>query len=299
MALISVAGMVAAHDPTIVKHHGIYYRFQTGEGLPFFKSRDLKNWEIAGAIFPRNPQWTKEQVPGSTSFWAPEVVYRDGWWRIYYSVSTFGKNLSSIGLVRTKSLDPESPDYGWQDLGPVISSKPENNYNCIDPAVFCDDKGKDRLVFGSFWGGVQMVDLDCDGFVADGSKPRTIASRTSKENPIEGAFVFPHQGKYYLFASHDFCCRGTASSYHIVYGVSENPEGPFYDEEDRDMMKDGGTTLRDGFSFSQWAGPGHNSIFRDDDGKIYMVYHGYDRTEEGKHKLLIEEIKIQDGIVSL
>ena len=56
MALISVAGMVAAHDPTIVKHHGIYYRFQTGEGLPFFKSRDLKNWEIAGAIFPQNPQ---------------------------------------------------------------------------------------------------------------------------------------------------------------------------------------------------------------------------------------------------
>lgn len=299
MALLELSGLVSSHDPTIVKENGVYYRFQTGEGLPFFKSKDLRHWEITGLVFKQNPDWTKEKIPGSTSFWAPEIVRRDGWWRVYYSVSTFGSNRSAIGMVRSKTLDVDSPDYGWEDLGPVIESKPEDNFNCIDPAVFKDSDGHDKFLFGSFWGGLQLLDLDDDGFVKNGQVPRNVASRKTDPNPVEGGFVFPHEGKFYLFASHDFCCRGTASTYHIVYGVASSAEGPYLDEEGVDMRESGGTTLRDGFSFAKWAGPGHNSVFKDDDGKIYMVYHGYDREDDGKFKLLVEEIRIEDGIVKL
>ena len=31
----------------------------------------------------------------------------------YYSVSTFGKNRSVIGLITNRTLDPASPDYRW------------------------------------------------------------------------------------------------------------------------------------------------------------------------------------------
>ena len=66
------------------------------------------------------------------------------------------------------------------------------------------------------------------------------------------------------------------------------------------MKWGGGTTLRDSFSFERWAGPGHNSVFKDDDGKIYLVYHAYDRNDEGHSKLMLEEITFaSDGRVLL
>ncbi len=308
MSLIKLGGFTIAHDPTIVKEGGLYYRFQTGPGLPICTSKDLRNWEISGRVFEKNPDWTGEKIPGSKDFWAPEVVFRNGQWRIYYSVSTFGKNTSAIGLAVTDSL---TSNKGWTDLGPVIFSSPADGFNAIDPAVFTDSQGNDRLLFGSFWGGLQLVDLNREGFIAEGCKPRPIASRipyssvkafnadfgkpSIEANPVEGGFVFLYQGYYYLFASHDFCCRGSASSYHIVVGRSKNPEGPFIDEDELDMLQGGGTLLRDGFSFDRWAGPGHNSIFLDEDGKSYMVYHAYDRQNDGRPNLMLEEIIWKDG----
>ncbi|MCR4743477.1 MAG: arabinan endo-1,5-alpha-L-arabinosidase [Treponema sp.] len=316
MSLLNLTGFTYTHDPTIVKENGIYYRFQTGPGLPILTSKDLIHWDLAGRIFNKNPDWTSKKIPGSKDFWAPEVVYRKGQWRVYYSVSTFGKNISSIGLVTCDSItraineDPGGTEIVWQDRGPVIFSKEEDDYNAIDPAVFTDFDNKDWLLFGSFWSGLLMLELNEEGFIIEGSKPKNIASRipyssakgkknfgnpSIQPNPIEGGFIFPYQGYYYLFASHDFCCRGSASSYHIVCGRSKNPQGKYLDFDGIDMLQGGGSLLRDGFSFESWAGPGHNSIFTDDDGKTYLVYHAYDRLDNGKAKLMIEEILWKDG----
>ena len=296
--LQDVTGFIYTHDPVIIKDNSHYYRFQTGSSIPISISDDLKDWKLIGKVFSSNPSWTSMEVPGSTDFWAPEVVKRNGEWRIYYSVSTFGKNTSSIGLC-TLNFDKNDPTkFFVKDRGSVIHSTPDDNYNCIDPAVICDDDGRDYLVFGSFWGGINMTLLDCNGMVADKSSLTNIAIRKAEFNPVEGAFIFRHNDYYYLFASHDFCCRGTASTYHIVYGRSKEITGPYIDEKGISMTDGGGTTLRDGFSFKRWAGPGHNSIFSDDDGKIYLVYHAYDRQDDGRSKLMIEEIGFdQDWIV--
>lgn len=317
MALINVTGFAYTHDPTIVKENGLYYRFQTGPGLPILSSKDLKHWDLAGRIFNKNPEWTGQKIPESKDFWAPEVVFRNGQWRVYYSVSTFGKNLSAIGLVTCDSItwalneDAQGMGKVWQDKGPVIFSSAKDDFNAIDPSVFSDAQGNDRLLFGSFWGGLQMINLNKEGFLQEGASLKPVASRipysscpektadfgnpSIEANPVEGGFIFPHQGYYYLFASHDFCCRGTASTYHIVVGRSENPEGPFLDKDDVDMLQGGGSLLRDGFSFERWAGPGHNSVFKDDDGRTYMVYHAYDRQNEGKPNLMIEELFWKNG----
>ena len=45
--------------------------------------------------------------------WAPDVLRADGLYRLYYSVSTFGKQVSAIGLTTSPTLDPASPDYRW------------------------------------------------------------------------------------------------------------------------------------------------------------------------------------------
>lgn len=296
MALLKMTVDVPVHDPVIAKENGVYYCYSThGQ---FFSSSDLKTWKYAGKIFETLPTWVKSAVPANDGkdFWAPEIVFRNGEWRFYYAVSTFGKNVSAIGMATNKTLNPASPDYKWEDKGLVISSSKKDNFNAIDPAVCADENGRDWLLLGSFWGGLALFPLEADGFVKKGSEPLFIASRQKEgekqpdPNPVEGGFIFPHGGKFYLFASHDFCCRGTASSYHIVYGVAEKLTGPYFDEDGIDMKWGGGTTLRDSFTFEKWAGPGHNSVFADDDGKIYLVYHAYDRTDGGESKLLIDEI---------
>ena len=176
MPLLELCGFTSTHDPVIVKENGLYYRFQTGPGIPVAVSDNLCSWKYCRKVFDENPRWTSEKIPGSTHFWAPEVVFRDGWWRIYYSVSTFGSNRSAIGLARSRTLDVNSAEYGWEDLGAIIESVPENNYNCIDPAVIRDENGTDVLLFGSFWGGLQEIALGADGFVKKGEKPVTVAS---------------------------------------------------------------------------------------------------------------------------
>ena len=296
MALLALTTDVPVHDPVIVKEGGTYYCFSThGQ---FYASPDLRTWKYAGKVFERLPAWTRQAVPAlrGEDFWAPELVLRDGLWRLYYAVSTFGKNTSAIGMAVNKTLDPASPDYAWQDCGAVVTSAAGDRYNAIDPAVCADSSGQDWLLFGSFWGGLVLVPLDADGLLAHGAEPRFVASRATDANPapdpnpIEGGFIYPHGGRYYLFASHDFCCRGTASSYHIVVGAADAITGPYRDAAGVLLLSGGGTTLRDGLSFARWAGPGHNSVFQDDDGTVYLIYHAYDRTDEGRSKLLIDKV---------
>lgn len=297
MALLQTTTDVFVHDPVIVKEAGMYYCFST-HGF-FYTSQDLRTWRYAGKVFDSLPSWTKQAVPLSDGkdFWAPEVVYRNGLWRLYYAVSTFGKNTSAIGMAVTKTLNPASTDYGWKDCGAVVTSCEGDKYNAIDPAVCADESGNDWLLYGSFWGGLVLVPLGKDGLLQSGAEKRFIATRRAAPdaapadpNAIEGGFIFPHDGRFCMFASHDYCCRGTASSYHIVAGAADCISGPYLDADGRDMLYDGGTTLRDSLSFERWAGPGHNSAFKDDDGKVYLVYHAYDRTDEGKSKLLIDEV---------
>ena len=117
MALISLTTDVPVHDPVIVKEKGVYYCFST-HGY-FYRSTDLRAWTYGGKVFDSLPAWTRNAVPKNDGkdFWAPEVVFRDGMWRLYYAVSTFGKNVSAIGMAVNKTLNPESADYAWQDAG--------------------------------------------------------------------------------------------------------------------------------------------------------------------------------------
>lgn len=290
---LNLSGALQAHDPTVIKEKGCYYRIQTGNGIPLFKSKDLIHWEEYGSIFKAPPEWIKRTVPDAreNDFWAPDCVYRNGKFRLYYSVSSFGKNTSAIGMCELSTLDIRSTDFSIKDYGPVICSSVDSDFNAIDPQVCCDEMKNDYLVFGSFWAGIHIVKLNESGFIENGVKPVCIASRKCVPNSIEGGYIYRRKNKFFLFVSHDFCCRGLNSSYKIVAGVSDNIEGPYVDFDGKAMLEGGGCILRDGNSFERWAGPGHNSIFEDDDGKVYLVYHAYDRNNAGKSVLQIEEIE--------
>jgi arabinan endo-1,5-alpha-L-arabinosidase len=281
---------VGTHDPTIVEVGGKFVRVQTGHGIPLAVSADLKRWELAGQMFTANPAWTSEKIPGSGDLWAPDLVFRGGEWRLYYAVSTFGSNRSAIGLAVNKHLDPENPSQGWEDRGPVFESLPTDDYNAIDPQI-ASDEGRDWLVFGSFWGGIKMIPLNPDGTVTSGAPLTALAARPEAPHAIEGAYIFEHGGKFYLFVSFDFCCRGKRSTYHIRVGRSDSMTGPYVDRDGIPLLQGGGTMVKT--ADDRDFGPGHNSVLVAG-GKEYLVYHVYDGRYGGASRLRIEELSWDD-----
>ena len=113
------------HDPVIAYENGRYYLFCTGWGIGEMSSEDLAMWRRESAPLNPIPVWAKAEVPAYRGHtWAPDIIkVGDRWW-MYYSCSTFGKNISAIGVASNKTLDRASEDYEWVDHGMVILSVP-------------------------------------------------------------------------------------------------------------------------------------------------------------------------------
>ncbi len=291
--VIEAQGDSGAHDPTIVKEGSRYYRFATGHNIPISCSPDLRSWTHCGVVFLAKPGWLLKAVPGVEDLWAPDVAFFNGKYYLYYAASTFGSNLSAIGLATNTTLDPKSPNYKWNDEGVVVQSTFKDNFNAIDPNIVLDSAGKPWLAYGSYWSGIKLRRLDAQTGKppADDSEVFAIAMRLSPPDAIEGAFILPHQGEYFLFVSFDACCQGVNSTYNMRVGRSKEISGPYLDRDGKDMAAGGGTLLLDGSE--RWRGPGHNSILTDG-GKQYLVYHAYDASAGGAPRLRVEEL-LWDG----
>lgn len=261
-------------------------------------------------VFSEPPSWMVKVVPGFKGhFWAPDIRFFKGKYYLYYSVSTFGKNTSAIGLVINSTLNPADSAYKWVDYGPIIRSSPgKDDWNAIDPNLITDKEGMPYLAFGSFWGGLKLVSLTADGKqVAPGEAVIALASRRASKkavgrypaiatdslhNAIEAPFIYRKGKFYYLFASADYCCKGPKSTYKIIVGRSKNIQGPFLDRDRVLMAKSGGTILLEGDA--NWYGVGHNAVYHSD-GKDYLIFHGYDAADQGKAKLRIEQLEWKNG----
>jgi arabinan endo-1,5-alpha-L-arabinosidase len=144
------------------------------------------------------------------------------------------------------------------------------------------------MAFGSFWGGIQLVQLQWpSGKPAPGAEPERIAIRDSDTNPIEGPIIVRHGSRYYLFVSRDLCCKGTSSTYQIAVGRSETITGPYVDQDGRDMAEGGGMTLLT--SDGDMIGPGGQSY---DDG--YLAFHYYNGAGNGEPTLAIRSLSWTD-----
>jgi arabinan endo-1,5-alpha-L-arabinosidase len=277
------------HDPVIAKEGETYYVFSTGSRLIVICSQDKVVWAWCGRVFERNPRWVEDAVPGVMDLWAPDIVYLNGKWHLYYSGSTFGSNRSVIGLATNVTLDAERADYQWVDEGEVIASNPGNNWNAIDPNLALDEKGEPWLAFGSYWSGIKLRKIDpATGKLAtDDQTLYSLAQRFTNDGSIEGAFIIRRGEYFYLFASFDSCCRGVESSYNVRVGRSAAITGPYVDREGKPMAQGGGTLLLS--AYDHWRGPGHNGLYVEDD-TYWMVYHAYDAREIGIPKLRIESL---------
>ncbi|MEL0455439.1 family 43 glycosylhydrolase [Flavobacteriaceae bacterium SZ-1-7] len=301
-----------AHDPSsIVKCGDRYWYFSTGDAnreISMFAkySYDMVTWQDGPPPFTPTdfPEWINDYVHGATDsngqpvfhgiFWAPDIIYMNNQYYLYYSCSEWGTMTSTIGCVTNKSLNPEDPDYNWVDVGflGLYSYQPGIALNVIDPALSRSNDGKIWMTYGSFnERGMVVTEID-----SISGKPKTdagnipgktIANSWTGPNSWdyaegEGACMVFRNGYYYLFYNKGGCCRGVDSSYYVVMGRSQDPKGPFVDKDGKQMRvygaESGGTVVfqhDDSRGFDdRYYGPGHIGVFNEN-GTDYITFHYY------------------------
>lgn len=297
---IAQTGETQAHDPsTIQQSAGKYWLFSTGNGIKITHSNDLNTWKIAPqSVFKKDsfPTWINEYVPKFQGhFWAPDCIFMNGKYYLYYSCSSFGSTQSAIGVATNVTLDIDSPQYHWEDLGMVISSKDKKDFNAIDPSLLKDNTGKVYMTYGSFFGGIAVVEIDSvHGKVKEGQSTHKIAG--GKESDWEAACMIQEGEYYYLFVNNGLCCKGLNSTYYIVGGRSKQAFGPFLDETGKDLNAGGGNILLR--TEGKFQGPGHVGLLREKNKHIVSI-HYYDGDDGGKSKINILNMYFKKGWVYL
>lgn len=277
---------VRVHDPSSIvqcRERDEYWMFSTGRGVRSWRSADLQNWEPGPRVFDEIPGWVASVAENQRGhFWAPDIIEIKNRYLLYYSVSRFGVNTSAIALASNTTLNPDNPKYEWQDLGIVIQSRVDDNFNAIDPAVIQTDNEELWMSFGSFWSGIKLVQLD----PATGKRLKTESPLYSLADyeAIEAPHIYQHGEYYYLFVNWDRCCRGINSTYNIRVGRSRTITGPYLDKEGVNMMDEGGTLVLD--TNGPFIGPGHANV-RKHNGRYLFSCHFYDATQEGRPMLAI------------
>lgn len=308
-----VGDVTPVHDPSVMQVGGVYYLFCTGRGIPIRTSVDLFHWQRAGTVFaipplpppphtgspgrpfvlpkdwhPGGPAWTHAYSGGFDSYWAPDISFFAGQFHLYYAASTFGQTHSAIGLATSASLDASSPGHGWTDRGLVVATRSDDDYNAIDPAVFCDADGRVWMVFGSCWSGIKLVELNPGtGLLLDPTKPPLAIAHRPSGRPLEEGYLTHRGGWYYLWASYDHCCRGAQSDYRIVVSRAKAVTGPYVDRAGNAMLEGGGTPVMS--SQGAMRGPGSCAVCSGA-GREWLFFHFYDADHHGRPTLQIRPL---------
>ena len=291
----AMRGDLRIHDPSVIVDNGHWVSFQTGDEGGLFQgaiklktSPDGITWTNAGAIGKGVPKWTqKENGYKSLNIWAPSASKHGDRWYLYYSVSSFGLQFSSIGLMTNDAFDPTKPGDGWQDQGLVLKSTGRDDFNAIDPYRIDTSDGRAWLSHGSFWSGIKLRELDPETgkLIAEDAPRHDLAWYGG--GVIEASAILEHEGRFYLFVSYDRCCAGVDSTYRIMVGRADSITGPYVGKDGTDLLKAGATELRK--TSGRYIGPGGQEPVFGAPSEM-LVYHYYDGDERGVSKIQIVSI---------
>ncbi|MDQ0256787.1 LPXTG-motif cell wall-anchored protein [Evansella vedderi] len=276
------------HDAEIIKVDDTYYVFSTdyavgqapSAGIQIRESQDLINWEFTGRVFDSVTEEASEWTNGADIFWAPDVVKMNDKFYLYYAVSEFGTRNSYIGLATSDNI--EGP---WVDQGAVVKTRAGDGHsvNAIDPGIVIDADGTPWMVYGSYFGGIYITELDSDTGkrVNEEDMGTLIASRQDQGIPhpgpaIEGPAIMYNAdtGYYYLFVTYGWL----EDTYNVRVARSKNVEGPYLDFNGNDMVdpsgsSETGTKIINSYAFegdAGWLGTGHNGLLQDGDNHFII-----------------------------
>lgn len=258
---------------------------------------------------------------GGWHVWAPDIFYNEsaGLYYLYFCTSSTW-NASNLCYATSETI--EGP-YEWKgamiysgftegSMGATdvteyvdrdvakeryIKANGEYNFdrypNAIDPAVLYDETGRLWMVYGSWSGGIYLLELDPDtGEVIHPEADE--ANRVDRyfgkrlmggfHTSIEGPYILydEESGYYYLFVSYGGLVR--TGGYQIRVFRSETIDGDYVDMNGKYPLDTGnlkqspyGLKLSGNYYLPSlqmaYMATGHNSAFIDDDGRKYIVCH--------------------------
>jgi GH43 family beta-xylosidase len=259
-------------DPFVLKWNGDYYLYCSGDPIRAFHSTDLVHWEPVGAVLASTPEaWN------STDLWAPEVLYQNGKFYMYYTAARksndwkITENSRRVGVAVSDS--PRGPF--------VDSGQPLTPYWAIDGDVFRDPSTGNLTMFSSHVNEqrLQGAAIVCDSMPTPTSivgAPNLVIRGTEAwedkdGNPHNGSLRYTNEGPtalrryghYYLMYSGGSWDR---PSYSLAYASgSKLPVAGVPGLETKDGNEAGTDTwtkvvpplLRS----TRWVeGPGHNTM---------------------------------------
>ncbi len=298
---------------------------------------------------PSNPNYDL-----SGNLWAPDIVYNEEMGKYCMYLSVNGDNWkSSIVLCTADNIDgpykyvdtvvysgfdnSDTFSYKKTDVEKVLGSNPDisryltngswnANYgtNAIDPAVFYDESGALWMIYGSWFGGLFMLELDEKTGLRDYNvKYSTVTDASdaymgikaagghwvSGEGPYIEYMEDPQTGKgyYYLFVSYG--CFNNDGGYNMRIFRSEYPAGPYVDQNGNSAIyKKGGNNIGGNIGMRlmsnyKWncndrpnKAQGHNSVLMDEDGKLFVIYHNKFDDQYGFHEVRVHQLIMnEDG----
>ncbi|MBE5883277.1 MAG: hypothetical protein E7291_02475 [Lachnospiraceae bacterium] len=281
-------GRQNVHDPSLIKVGNYYYMYSTGivtTDVEIRRSTDLINWTYVGAagLMPANPSVSSYI---SSNLWAPEVIKYGNEYRMYYSCSGLNGGNSCIALAT--ATNPAGP---FTHKGIVVSSTTSEwiagGVNAIDANIVYDTSGNMYMVWGSFFGGIKIAQMDASTGYLKSTNGTIIAKRSSSfdNGACEGPFVFYNEdtGYYYLVVSYGNLLNvdGGGGGYSMRVGRSKSITGPYYDYNGIAMTDTSVTDAQVGYKLatnykfntgSGWMAIGGNSVY-EENGKWYCVAH--------------------------
>ncbi|RKO88416.1 glycosyl hydrolase [Blyttiomyces helicus] len=195
------------HDPAIIKFKGTYYLFATHNNISITTAPSMAGpWTRIGQVLEKG---SIIDNAGRFDPWAPDVQEINGTFYLYYAVSTFATDKSSIGVATSTSLAPGT----WTDHGAIITTGVPTNdpalvdTNAIDPNLFYDPSTRAAtLQIGSFFSDIWQIPMEAD-LLAAGQSGVHLALDPVAPSPVEGSFLHrAANGFYYLYVSHGICC---------------------------------------------------------------------------------------------
>jgi arabinan endo-1,5-alpha-L-arabinosidase len=289
-----LTGSFGSHDPSRMTNcDGTYYVYSTGGSMLY--STDRINWNFGTSPFPKGvPTSVASVIPSNQGIWAPDVIYLNNIYYLYYAVADTTGTQSAIGLMTSPTLNPSATNYHWTDQGIVVHRHDDQDkISAIDPCPFFDASGALWMSYGSgYANGATWSDPTI--FIIKLNDSTGLASTTNTGlypvalGHIEGSYVYYHSGYYYAFWNSGGCCSGTNSTYTIHVARSPTVTGTYVDQYGNTDSSDTflAATVTKNAIIGAEHGPGQLGILCEG-GVYYCTYHYY--PESGGGAVLGEE----------
>lgn len=289
------------------------------------------------------------------NMWAPDIIWNPTMkkWCMYLSINGLTWN-SSIVLLTSDKIDGP---YEYQ--GPVIITGFNVNNNAdvtykktdlelvigtqsalpsrytsywgrrwphaIDPSVFYDEQGKLWMAYGSWSGGIWILELDEKTGLRDYNVTYSSTNGNSddvRSDPYfgkkiagghyvsgEGPYIEHIGNYYYLFVTNGGLDAN--GGYEMRVFRSKNPNGPYTDSQSRSAIYSAyalnfgvncdtrGVKIMGpyddwGFMTQGERAQGHNSVIAAEDGKTYLVYHTRFNTGGEGHQVRVHQMFLNE-----